>query len=174
MQEKKELRIKAKEIRNSLDIETISENIVKNILGLKVYQDAKNVMIFYPLKYEIHLLALLNGNKNFYLPRVNGSELLVCPYKTGDELIISKFNTKEPTSKPVNPNILDIVFVPALMIDENFNRLGYGGGFYDRFLSQNATNATKIVAIPSQLIIENIPSESFDIKMDIIVTETRH
>jgi len=174
MQEKKELRIKAKEIRNSLDIETISENIVKNILSLKVYQDAKNVMIFYPLKPEIHLLALLNGNKNFYLPRVNGSELLVCPYKAGDELIISKFNTKEPTSKPVNTNILDIVFVPALMIGDNFNRLGYGGGFYDRFLSQNATNAIKIAAIPSKLIIENIPSESFDIKMDIIVTETRH
>ncbi len=174
MQEKKELRIKAKKIRNSLDIKTISENIVKNILDLKVYQEAKNVMIFYPLKYEIHLLALLNGNKNFYLPRVNGSELLVCPYKTGDELIISKFNTKEPTSKPVNPNILDIIFVPALMICDNFNRLGYGGGFYDRFLSQNATNATKIVAIPSQLRIENLPSESFDIKMDIIVTEIKH
>lgn len=171
MQEKEELRIKAKMIRNSLDITTISECIVKNLLNLKVYQNAQNVMIFYPLKHEINLLQLLENKKNFYLPKVKGERLLVCPYKNWDELVVSEFKTKEPTTEAVNPDILDIVFVPALMVDKNFNRLGYGGGFYDRFLSKNALNATKIVAIASELIIGNLPSESFDIKTDIVVTE---
>ena len=205
MQEKKELRKNAKEIRNSLDTKILSERIVKNILDLKVYQDAKNVMIFYPLKHEVDLLGLLADNnpelhpktdvdwcsrsgiparqhkvsyalnatqhKNFYLPKVSGSELIVCPYKKGDELIISEFQTKEPITNPVNANILDIVFVPALMIDKNYNRLGYGGGFYDRFLSKNALSSIKIVAIPSELMTEEIPSEHFDVKIDIVVTE---
>ena len=66
---KKELRITAKEIRKSLDIATVSKNIVAKILELDIYKSAKNVMIFYPLKDEIDLLKLAEDNdKNFYLP----------------------------------------------------------------------------------------------------------
>lgn len=176
MLNKKELRKKAKEIRFSLDIEKISEGIVKNIQNLETYKKANNVMIFYPLKHEVNLLGLLNdrkpeGIKKFYLPKVQGENLLVCPYKIGDELTISEFKTEEPISAPVDSNILDIIFVPALMVDKHLHRLGYGGGFYDKFLSKNAISATKIVAIPSALVIEKLPSENFDAKIDIAVTE---
>lgn len=167
-----ELRKKAKQIRSSLDIEKISEKIVDNILGLDLYQKAKNIMIFYPIGHEINLLRLLKDkSKNFYLPKVYGEELLVCPYKLRDELTLSAFKTQEPITEPVDSNILDIVFVPALMVDKNKHRLGYGGGFYDRFLSKNAINASKIVAIPSELIINELPSESFDAKIDVTICE---
>ncbi|MFA7658131.1 MAG: 5-formyltetrahydrofolate cyclo-ligase [Candidatus Gastranaerophilaceae bacterium] len=176
MQEKENLRKKAKEIRKSLDIEKISEKIVDSISRLEVYKKAQHVMIFYPLGHEVNLLGLLskNGGKNFYLPKVKGKELLVCPYKTGDELTVSKFKTKEPTTPPVDSNIPDIIFVPALMADRSLNRLGYGGGFYDRFLSKKRSgtaNSTKIVAIPSALVVDELPSESFDAKIDIVITE---
>jgi 5-formyltetrahydrofolate cyclo-ligase len=171
---KQDLRIKAKNIRNSLLIDKISNDIIKNILNLEFYQKAKNIMIFYPLLQEINLLPLLDSDKFFFLPKVEEENLLVCPYKKGDELKISAFNTKEPSTTPVNPDILDIIFVPALMIDKNLNRLGYGGGFYDRFLDKNAKNAKKIAAIPNKLFIEEIPCENFDIKMDIVVTEIKH
>lgn len=175
MTEKKKLRKTAKEIRISLDMEKMSEKIVENILKLDVYQKAQHIMFFYPLKHEVNLLKLMeeNKDKNFYLPRVKGKELLVCPYKAGDDLVTSMFWTEEPTTEAINTNILNIIFVPALMVDNNFHRLGYGGGFYDRFLSKNATNAVKIVAIPSQLVCEKLPSESFDAKIDIIITDSR-
>lgn len=167
-----ELRQKAKKIRVSLDIKKISEKIVVNIQNLEIYQKACHIMIFYPIGHEVNLLGLLKySNKKFYLPKVQGKELIVCPYKTGDELNISKFKTQEPTSKPVNSNILDIVFVPALMVDKNLHRLGYGGGFYDRFFAKNALNATKIVAIPSALMIDELPSESFDAQINVIICE---
>lgn len=171
MQDKKELRKKAKKIRMSLDIEKISEAIVQNIQNLKIYQKAVNVMIFYPIGHEVSLLGLLKDKKNFYLPKVQGRDLLVCPYQAGDELTISEFKTEEPLSEPVDPNILDLIFVPALMVDNNLHRLGYGGGFYDIFLSKNCSDATKIVAIPSDLVVDKIPSESFDAKIDVVITE---
>lgn len=168
---KKELRKKAKEIRHSLDMEKISEKIVENIKSNEIYKNSKHIMIFYPLKHEVNLLGLLKDNKNFYLPKVDGENMLVCPYKKGDKLILSAFKTEEPVSTPINPEILDLVFVPALMVDKHLHRLGYGGGFYDKFLSKNALKSKKIVAIPSALMIEKLPSESFDAKIDVTICE---
>lgn len=171
MFDKKKLRKKAKAIRMSLDIKTISEKIVEKIMALDTYKQANHVMIFYPIGHEVNLLGLLNDNKNFYLPKVDGENLLVCPYKFGDELTISKFKTEEPTSEPINPDILDIIFVPALMVDKHNHRLGYGGGFYDKFLCKNALKSTKIVAIPSALIVNKLPSEAFDVDANITICE---
>jgi 5-formyltetrahydrofolate cyclo-ligase len=168
---KNELRKKANEIRKSLDMKRISEKIVENISNSEIYKKAQHVMIFYPIGHEVNLLALLKDNKTFYLPKVHGDQLLVCPYREGDKLIISEFKTQEPTTEPIDAEVLDIVFVPALMVDKNLHRLGYGGGFYDRFLSQNAENSTKIVAIPSALITDKLPSESFDAKIDVTICE---
>ncbi len=167
MNDKNELRKNAKKIRNSLDMETLSEKIMQNIKNSEIYKNAKHVMLFYPLKNEVNLLRLLFDNKTFYLPRVEGQNLLVCPYKYGDELKVSDFKTQEPTTSPVNTEILDLIFVPALMIDKNNYRLGYGGGFYDKFLSKIDKNITKSVAIPSALITEKLPTEDFDVKMDV-------
>ena len=172
---KTELRKKAKQIRSKLDIAQISAKIVASLRTVELYQDSQDIMLFYPLEHEIDLLPLLRdeeGGKNFYLPRVEGDELVVCPYKFGDELVESKFKTKEPISKPVNSEILDLILVPALMIDNDFYRLGYGCGFYDRFLSKNAHKALKIVPIPSALILDKLPSDEFDVQCDIMVDET--
>lgn len=171
MQTKSELRKKAKEIRHSLDMKIISEKIVENIKNNEIYKKSQHIMIFYPLIHEVDLLGLLEDDKNFYLPKVDGENMLVCPYKKCDELTISEFKTKEPTTKPISPEILDLVFVPALMVDKDNHRLGYGGGFYDKFLSKHALNSKKIVAIPSALIVKKLPSESFDAKIDVTINE---
>lgn len=171
MTDKNELRKKAKEIRNSLDMEKLSEDIVKNIKASEIYKKSKHVLLFYPLKNEVNLLGLLKDDKKFYLPKVNSDKLLACPYKEGDKLQISKFKTNEPMTSSINPEILDIIFTPALMIDKSGFRLGYGGGFYDKFLSKNAINATKIAPVPCALITDKLPSESFDIKVDVTICE---
>lgn len=172
MLNKKELRNKARGIRKSLDMIAISYKIVENIRNLDEYKNANNIMIFYPLEHEVNLLQLMNDRKNIYLPKVDGENLLVCPYNEGDELSVSSFRTKEPVSNSVSAEILDLVFVPALMVDKHLHRLGYGGGFYDRFLSNHASHALKIVAIPDVLKVDELPSESFDARIDIVVTET--
>lgn len=169
---KAELRKEAKQIRSSLEMKKISEKIINNIRPTEIYQVAQNIMIFYPLKDEINLLPLLKDDKKFYLPKVRGEELIVCPYKEGDKLAVSEFNTQEPLTEAVSPDILDIIFVPALMVDKAFHRLGYGRGFYDRFLSRIDLRAIKIVPIPSLLIKDEIPFDEFDAQFDIILDET--
>jgi 5-formyltetrahydrofolate cyclo-ligase len=170
---KKELRITAKSIRTSLNIEDISEKIVENILTIDAYKKAKNVLLFYPLEYEINLIKLLEDkNKNFYLPKMEGEQLAICPYLIGDELTTSKFKTKEPlTVKIKDTKVLDVIFVPALMVDKTFNRLGYGGGFYDRLLAKQSHKTNRITPIASALVIDEIPADNFDERIDVIVCE---
>jgi 5-formyltetrahydrofolate cyclo-ligase len=171
MTDKKELRKLAKEIRNSLDLRDISEKIVKNIQSLDEYKNAQKIMLYFPLSDEINMLGLMKDDKEFYLPKVDGDNLLVCPFKKGDELKMSSFKTFEPITEPIDPEMLDLIIVPALMVDKLRFRLGYGGGFYDRFLSKNAKNALRIVGISCALIIKELPSDAFDEQIDIIVCE---
>ena len=167
MDKKTDLRIRAKGIRKTLDIYKVSEKLAVLIRENKVYKDAQNVMLYYPMKNEINLLKLLNDEKNFYLPRVDGANLEVCPYKKGDTLIKSGFNIMEPISDAVNKEILDLVIVPALMADKNGFRLGYGGGFYDRFIDSG--NFKTLCAVAKELYVEALPSEDFDKKIDEII-----
>lgn len=172
MENKTDLRIRAKSIRKELNITEISKQIVSNIRTLDIYNLSKHIMIFYPLINEINLLPLLeDDDKYFYLPRVNGKDLECCPYKPGDDLIISPLNIREPHCDYVDKSDIELVFVPALMADKNHNRLGYGGGFYDRFL--NGLNAYKIIPIPEKLLVDKLYTEPTDIRCDAIVTEKK-
>ncbi len=169
MDKKTDLRIRAKALRKGLDISAISSNIVKEIRKQQYYINAKNVLLFYPMNYEIDLRDLLNDDKNFYLPKVNQDKLYVCPFKKGDKLEQSDFKVEEPCSNPVSPKILDLVFVPALAVDYDNYRLGYGGGFYDRFLAEY-NNFVSVTPIAKELCVEKLPRESFDIKTDYILS----
>ncbi len=168
MENKTCLRIWAKSLRKTLDTDKISNAIVKKIRSLDIYRTAKNVMIFYPLQFEINLLPLLEDSKNFYLPKVDGENLLVCPFKIGERLVKSEFNVLEPLSIPVSSDIPEVVFVPALAVDKNNFRLGYGGGFYDRFLE--SSKAYSIVPVSEKLVVEKLPVDEFDIPVDCVIT----
>lgn len=168
MNNKTALRTRAKEIRKKLDVQQISLNAVEKIRMYDFYKNAEHVLLFYPLKYEINLLHLTNDEKNFYLPKVSGENLFICPFSKDDTLKISEFNVKEPCSNPVNPEVLDLIIVPALMADKKNYRLGYGGGFYDRFLAKYQDIKT-VIPIANELIIEKLPHEDFDIKCDFVI-----
>ena len=168
--QKEQLRKWAKEERKKLDIETLSLILTEKLKATKEYQQAENVMIFYPLKDEVNLLNLLNDkDKSFYLPKIKNNNLLCCSYKNGEELCESCFKTKEPNTEPSDKNILDLIIVPALAVDKDGYRLGYGGGFYDRFLKD--IKAIKLVCISKKLILNSVFPEKHDIKMDKIISD---
>lgn len=167
MTNKTELRIIAKSIRKGLDIKNISQKLCEKIANLEEYKKAKNVMIFYPLENEIDLIPLINSEKSFYLPRINGDDIEICPYKIGDELNLSKFKTKEPLTNGISPKIIDIIILPALMVDKNNYRLGYGKGYYDRLLEK--TNAITVIPIAKELITDTLPIQPHDKKADIVL-----
>ena len=168
MEDKKKLRIKAKTIRQTLSMPAISKRLIEQLRSKRYYKDAQNIMIYYPLTNEINLLSLLDDHKEFYLPRVDGKSLVVCPYKKGDELRRSELGVGEPVNESVGAAVIDLVIVPSLMTDKNNFRLGYGGGYYDRFL-RNYPDLTSVVLIAKELVVEKLPREEHDVKMDFII-----
>lgn len=150
--------------------EKFSKILASKLKNSDVYEPAKNIMLFYPLENEVNLLSLLEDTtKNFYLPKIEGKNLLCCPYSKGCELCLSCFKTQEPKTLPVDKNMIDLVVVPALCCDKNNYRLGYGGGFYDRFLKDYT--GKKVVCLPQELIVETIYPEDHDIPVDLVITE---
>ena len=166
MDNKTDLRIYAKNIRKNLPLDEISKKATEQIRVYEIYKTSKNIMIYYPTKCEINLLGLLEDEKNFYLPRVKGDILEVCPYSSGDILEKSEFGIMEPVCGSVMEEVLDLVIVPALMADSQNYRLGYGGGYYDRFVCDKFKSIT---VIPKELYIDRLPADKFDKKIDKII-----
>ena len=168
--DKNSLRKWAKEQRTILDMQKISSVLVKKLQATKEYKNSQNIMFFYPLKDEVNLLELLKDkSKSFFLPKIDGENLLCCSYKDGDETCLSCFKTLEPLSEPCPKEQIELIIIPALACDRNGYRLGYGGGFYDRFLKD--FKGIKISCVPKELILDSIYPEKHDIKMDIILTD---
>ena len=86
-------------------------------------------------------------------------------------LIINKYGIPEPLSKKIS--YPDILFVPLVGYDNNLNRLGYGGGFYDRYISkiEKQKKIIKIGLAFSFQKIKKIPTNSYDKKLDFVITE---
>lgn len=164
------LRKWAKEVRSGLDMETLSLELVQKLKQTKEYKNAKNIMIFYPLKDEVNLLSLLDDKtKTLYLPKIDGENLLCCRYGIGEPLCESCFHTKEPLGVNITEkSLIELVIVPALAVDKNNYRLGYGGGFYDRFLKN--LKAKAIVCIPNELVVDTVYPEEFDIPVNNVIT----
>ncbi len=168
MERKEDLRVKIKEIRKNLDAVSASERIAGKICNSDCFINAKNVMLFYPMRYEINLLGLLNTGKNFYFPKVDGKKLLVCP--ACEEFEKSALSILEPCSEPVRADLLDLIIVPALAVDRKNYRLGYGGGFYDRFLGVNP-GITTLTPVFKEFVFDVLPHDPFDVPVNFVVSD---
>lgn len=170
---KEQLRKQALELRKTLPIEKISKEIINNFFTINEYKNAKNILCYYPMEYEIDVKpCFFDKSKKWYLPRVKGENLEICEYTYGQDLQKGCFNVLEPLNDSVkNDNIIDMVIVPCVCADKQGYRIGYGKGFYDRFLPRLKNNPLKIILVPSCLLYESISPEKSDVKCDIILTE---
>jgi len=172
---KKEYRDYAKKLRDGLDIEKISLSICNQIISQDFYKKSQNILGFYPFNSELSLVSLYKDNsKNWFLPSIaeNGKDLFIHPYKYADKLEKNRFGVPEPVKeKEFNLDKIDLVFVPALMADKKGYRLGYGAGYYDRFLLKLKSSCIKVVPMAEVLFTEKLPFDEFDIPVNIVITE---
>ena len=104
------------------------------------------------------------------VPKMVGSELEHYYYEGLHQLDQNQFGIFEPThGTPVDVERIDAVIVPLLVADKLGNRLGYGRGFYDRFLSQCSPQCKKI-GLSLFNLEEKIPTEEWDVKLDLLIT----
>ena len=169
---KNELRKISLEKRKNLSTDLLSKKIIANLITLEEYKKAKNILCYYPLKYEVQTQECLNDNsKNWFLPRVNNLDLEFCHYNK-DELKIGAYGILEPIGPKISTlRNMDMAIIPAVAADINGYRIGYGKGYYDRFLSSFDYPILKVIVIYSELIYPNIFPNEYDKKSDIIVTD---
>ena len=138
----------------------------------------KNVGGYYPYNHEIDDLEILNffRNKdvNISLPIIReNNQMDFFEWKNKDPLKINKYGIPEPISaKKIYP---DIIFIPLVAYDSDMNRLGYGGGFYDRYL-EKIEKIKKILKIGlgfSYQELKKIPINKYDKRLDLIITEKK-
>jgi 5-formyltetrahydrofolate cyclo-ligase len=128
---------------------------------------------FWPLAGEIDTIPLLHalaeGGWRLCLPVTpkRGLPLTFCAWKPGDALVPGRFNTMHPTGETQKP---DFVLVPLLAFDSVGNRLGYGGGYYDRSLAA-LPHAFRMGCAFAAQHVEHVPTGPDDVKLDAVATE---
>ena len=156
---------------NTNALKSVSLNIISKILNSSDFKKAKNIALYYPIKNEIDLTGLFAiGDKNFYLPRCVNNELEFVKFDGFENLKVGSFNILEPIGQGVNPEMLDIIYTPALIANKKCFRLGYGKGFYDRFFKKHNLKAKKVIVISEKLVLDEFIEDNFDIQCDYIIS----
>ena len=183
---KKEFRKNVIDKRKSQNLNLISKKshiIAKKILQLDCVKNAKTIMLYLDFDNEVQtnnlIKELISSNKIVACPVTLKEERKLIPYQIlnlENGIKIGAYNIREPKVDEclkVDISDIDIVIVPAVAYDVNCYRLGYGGGFYDRFLQKLNPNAKTIGIAFDFQIFDEIPKESHDAKLDFVVTESK-
>ena len=161
----------------SPDLVRASAEIVQRVAGLQLFRHASIISIFWPrlASNEVNTRPLiskaLENNKAVFLPRVTSWDdgMMQHVQYTGELLKPDSMGLFEPQHDPVAGFNPDLAVVPCLAADKKGNRLGYGGGFYDRYL---ATVPCPIICLAfSQYILDDIPHSDHDQPVDWVATE---
>lgn len=138
-----------------------------------IFQDAKNILIYNNTEDEVETSQFIdkwNSEKTFYLPVVIGNDIVFREYSTASQFEKSTYGILEPIGENLTDyKKIDLIIIPGIAFDRNKNRLGRGKGYYDRFLKN--INAPKMGICFDFQLIDNVPTEPNDIKMDYIVSE---
>lgn len=142
------------------------QDLLNQIINHPYYKEAQTVTLFYPMKGEIGLLDLLKDDKTFLFPRVQGEQMDFYPYHKSMVFHKSAFDVMEPSiQEDKHEGDYDLVIVPALAISKEKDRIGYGKGFYDRFILNHNVKHTLGVIYDFQEL-DHIDVSSFDQKLD--------
>ncbi len=154
-------------------IEIASKQIRKNLGKVEPYRKARTVACYHSTGSEVRtheiMQEIISHGKILALPRVEGEKLEFYEVKKFEDLQKGEFGIMEPKQYCKSISDFDIIIVPAVSMTRTGDRLGYGMGYYDKFLA-NKTNTTIALAY-SKSIAKNIPRDDLDVKIDIVITE---
>jgi len=158
---------------------TKSRIIQQKILDLPEFKKAKVVLLFLDFRGEVETMALAEATialkKRLILPRCAPQGILL-PIEVSDltqDLEPGAFGIREPklTLGVVEPLEIDLVIIPGSGFDLQGNRLGYGGGFYDRFFMRMNPSTPRVALSFECQVIAQVPVDKHDAKMTMLITE---
>ena len=156
-----------------------SAAIRANVFSLKEWKSADILYTYSSMRNEPDTMEIirtaLNEGKKVCVPKIFGKEMRFIPIESTEELKKGTWGIPEPEDKGIYSREPGLMLVPGILFGEDFNRIGYGAGYYDRFFEgRREDDGWFLVAVAYDFQIRpEIPREEFDIYMDAIVTNDR-
>ena len=179
-EQKKQARKLFREMRNAIDQEyrDIADRVLfDKVISSDVYRNAKVILAYYPVKNEPDILSIvkhaLKENKRVAFP-ISHPEGFVLSFKfilSLDELVDGEYSIPEPpvSAEEYVCNSTTLCIVPGLAFDRDGKRIGYGKGYYDRFLE--SFSGTSMGLCYSDFLVDSLPVEKTDVSIDIVVSD---
>lgn len=155
----------------------LADLVEETLFGLPEVQEARTVMLFYSFGTEVATGGMservLRAGKRLLLPYLGADgSMEAAEIRPGEHPEPTDYGPREPARRvAVDPETVDLVVAPGLAFDRSGNRLGYGGGYYDRYLSRMGSRATRVGVAFSIQLVDLIPAEPGDERVDIVVTD---
>lgn len=150
-------------------------------MGLPAYRQARSLLVYVSFRTEVEtgglIRAALADGKAVLVPKVQRQPKALLAFRIRrfpDDLQPGAYGILEPAPASTEfwpPDQIDLVVVPGLGFDRQGRRLGYGGGYYDRFLSGPASGAVAAGLAFAEQVVEALPADPFDCRLDLIVTD---
>lgn len=168
------------------EVKLKSKRIFEKLADLKEYKESSIIMCYMDFRNEVMTADFIqesfNRNKRIAVPLVvrnrNGQRELLASeiHDLKNDLAQGTFGIREPVKdriREIQPQELDLVIVPGVVFDIRKNRIGYGAGFYDRFLTRTKADCLKAGVAFDMQVLNEVPVDVHDVPLDIIVTESR-
>lgn len=176
-QQKKILRAEIKKLREILpqqEVKDRSNKILSNLWQISTFNQTKSVFCYISFRNEVDtfpvIKQLLAKQITVAVPKMVDKMMIPVEIKSVDNLIKSKFSTLEPVSSVVLKQPLSLCLTPGIAFSKDGGRLGWGGGYYDAYFEQNP-DIIKIGLAYNFQVVDYVPVDEKDQKIDIIVTE---
>lgn len=170
--------LKMRESFTSSDIELRSGKLLLNLVELIYEFNPTQIFLYRSHKNEPvldRLAEILGSEYSFALPRIKSfksGKMVFLKWEKSDLLMRNKFGLEEPVGQAdeLEPNSRTLVCVPAVALDRRGGRMGYGGGFYDRFFSDHPDTLMVGIAF-EDFLVNKLPMEVWDVSMNYVCTD---
>jgi 5-formyltetrahydrofolate cyclo-ligase len=182
-EKKKEIRreiLKKRSVMSPDEVLEQSQCICENVVLSESYKSCKKLCLYMPIRNEVDVRLLIESaradGKSIYLPKVMpGDYMEFFAYTRDTALVSGAYGILEPDSNDAFTEVLTpdgdtLIIMPGAVFSKDNRRIGYGGGYYDRYLAEHTECKTMAVAYDFQ-ILDEIPYEEHDMCPDVIITK---
>ncbi|CDE50844.1 5-formyltetrahydrofolate cyclo-ligase [Firmicutes bacterium CAG:460] len=168
------LRKKYKEKRDNIKNKVTKDNLIyQKVINNKDILSSKTLLIYISINSEVDTIKIINyflNTKNIAVPKIIDNNMYFCYVTNLNELTSGKYNIPEPTNENIVTDFDNaICIVPGICYDKENYRVGYGKGYYDRFLSKNKIKTIGLCY--KECMIEKIDNDKYDYKIDEVITD---
>lgn len=179
MESKKEIRQRIRRKREQAEHVRLirdTQKITASVVSHPWFVRTKDLYIYVDCKGEAGTGGIIaeafQRGMNVWVPRVTGNTMLFCRIRGLDELKPGTYGIPEPTGNEAGDGEEGLMVMPGVAFDEACHRVGYGGGFYDRYLAKHRRLRRMAIGFEFQ-VLDKVPYEKYDICPEILVTERR-